>query len=431
MTKLALFLSSLFIQLVMYVGIYLRKIKMPRHFDEEIICVNELALLLGKKDVSNININRRLQLNDHENFSETHLNPPFSPSSTSRSNINGLYINEEQAALPISTAFVEYTYIIFWIMKDLFWSISTGDLGIRNLEFAIFSETIALFFGTVAFSVYCISAYIYRRHTLSFLDSITTLFWISANYVWMCGEFFLRYQNLELDDTTQGNDANTRVIATIFFSTGICIQIYVIIYLSITKFRKRKKNRRLYWTPSLDKVSFNFKRKVSKSYKGYSDISYDNTNPQADNNNNTNNNSINNNISNDNNNRDINKWTPSISVHSVTSSYSYNNNNHNNNHNHNINSTNNSNNRSNIESNNNTDIDGNTNLIQNGYLKSTDLNITTTTTCTTVTNNNNRNSRLNLNNNTNSTNNNTSSNNHDNDAYNEDDDGEEDVMVFL
>jgi hypothetical protein len=44
----------------------------------------------------------------------------------------------------------------------------------------------------------------------------------------MSGEFFVRYRNLELDDSTGGADNQTRIASSCLFCTGILLQIYVI-----------------------------------------------------------------------------------------------------------------------------------------------------------------------------------------------------------
>ena len=48
----------------------------------------------------------------------------------------------------------------------------------------------------------------------------------------MSGEFFLRYQNEELDDGDQGSDTNTRIASSCFFSLGLSLQILLILYLT-------------------------------------------------------------------------------------------------------------------------------------------------------------------------------------------------------
>jgi hypothetical protein len=142
----------------------------------------------------------------------------------------------------LTLAFIESGYIIFWIFKDLFWSFGTGDL---NTEFGsvVVYEILAMCFGFTALCVYLVTAYIYRRKTLRFLDSLTTIFWISANFVWMCGEFFIRYDNLQFDDANPGNDRNTRIASATLFVAGMLTQLYVVIVLYLRYRQKQQQGR--------------------------------------------------------------------------------------------------------------------------------------------------------------------------------------------
>lgn len=106
-------------------------------------------------------------------------------------------------------------------------------------------ESTAMFFGTVSILIYSVTAYICRRNIISFIDCITTICWISANYVWMCGEFFLRYNSLQYDDLTEHNDGSTRIASSCLFCFGISLQIIVTSYLLNNRYKflcvKRKK----------------------------------------------------------------------------------------------------------------------------------------------------------------------------------------------
>jgi hypothetical protein len=134
--------------------------------------------------------------------------------------------HSQQLNPPITLASIENAYIIFWISKDMFWSFGTGDLTPQR-DIAIVCEIFAMCFGFTALCVYLITAYIYRRRKLRFLDGLTAIFWISANYVWMCGEFFIRYHNLEHDDGDAGDDRSTRIAAATLFTAGFVTQLYV------------------------------------------------------------------------------------------------------------------------------------------------------------------------------------------------------------
>lgn len=230
-TKTFLFLIGWLSQIAMYVLIYCGKIPMPEQQDEDIVIRNEATLfLLGKQSytaamVSDVDA----MLDLEEEFPEYHDLDTFHTRS--------------QASPQITLAFIENAYIIFWISKDLFWSFGTGDLT-QGLDSAIIYEIFAMCFGFTALCVYLVTAYIYRRKKLRFLDSLTTIFWISANYVWMCGEFFIRYDNLQYDDATAGNDRNTRIASATLFALGFATQIYVSIVL-YWRYRKRQSQGRL------------------------------------------------------------------------------------------------------------------------------------------------------------------------------------------
>lgn len=204
--KLGLFTFGLAVQIVLYVGIAVGKIEMPRHFDDDTASSNELSLLLGTSAG---------ELVEGENEREN-----YSPG--------------------VSTAFFEYIYVVCWILKDTFWSLGTGDIETDNLSMAITLETVAMLFGFSALSIYTLTAYIYRKNLESFLDCLTTLFWICANFVWMSGEFFIRYKNSQFDDRDGGNDTDTRIAATVFFVLGLLIQIYIVLHMSFTILRRRR-----------------------------------------------------------------------------------------------------------------------------------------------------------------------------------------------
>jgi hypothetical protein len=217
--KTVLFFVGAITQISMYVLIYCNRMEMPADDDDDIVSRNEAQLLLrGGARVG------FAADSDH-----TTLNPNSTSSGSSQE-----HDHDQDVSYDITLAFVENAYIIFWISKDLFWSWGTGDLT-RGYIFAVSCESAAMGFGFLAMCVYLTTSYICRRNWVHFLDAITTVCWIAANYTWMCGEFFLRYNNLQYDDTTEGDDWTTRVGASVLFSTGIAIQLYVILHMSLKK----------------------------------------------------------------------------------------------------------------------------------------------------------------------------------------------------
>lgn len=176
--KTVLFAISVMIQIGMYSCIYWNIIKMPENYNEDIVVKQELQMLIsGKFTKKSLHTDASLFREDDVLSDES------------------LDITASTRQYYVSVAFVENSYIIFWSSKDLFWSWSTGEIAYGR-DYIITLESLSMFFGTISFCIYCITAYINRRNYILFIDCITILCWISANFIWMCGEFFLRYQNL-------------------------------------------------------------------------------------------------------------------------------------------------------------------------------------------------------------------------------------------
>ena len=207
--KEAFFSIGMTIQLSMYLLIYLRVVRMPEEEGEDMISKNEVQILLRRTNAARLAEADAMILRGER--------------------------SPEASSSDITLAFIENAYIIFWISKDLFWAWGTGDLS-HGRGLIILFESVALLFGTLSICIYMVTAYIYRRNHVRFIDSITTICWIAANFVWMSGEFFVRYRNLELDDSTEGADNQTRIASSCLFCAGILLQIYVISHLTAKKF---------------------------------------------------------------------------------------------------------------------------------------------------------------------------------------------------
>lgn len=124
----------------------------------------------------------------------------------------------------------EYLYLWPWVLKDLFWSWATGDFGDLKLFTEVTSESLAIIFGCSAMAAFTYVGVLYRHNLENFLDSVTSVCWVAANLTWMCGEFFIRYDNMELDDQTEQNDTITRIFSTMFFLIGLGIQFCIVMY---------------------------------------------------------------------------------------------------------------------------------------------------------------------------------------------------------
>jgi hypothetical protein len=221
--KTILFLISFIIQVLMYLGMYCRIIPSPEDFEVDIVARNEAHLLCyGRKSYESTPLE-----------SET---------------IDGLAEND-QVTLTIRTrsdnylmtiAIIENAYLVFWLFKDFFWSSACANFGFATDEKSttsrvIFYETGALLCGTATVSVVLVSAYLNRRHLNDLLDELTVIFWLSANFVWMCGEFFVRYKTGSRGDDDEGDDSNTRITSSVLFGLAFCIQAFVISRLYVSR----------------------------------------------------------------------------------------------------------------------------------------------------------------------------------------------------
>lgn len=87
----------------------------------------------------------------------------------------------------------ENFHVLLWLLKDIFWCADFRLLGT------------VLIFPTISLALYI--AWISRKSSHDFLPNLAVCCWISANSVWMIGEFFF-------NDTT-------RPFALGFFVIGI------------------------------------------------------------------------------------------------------------------------------------------------------------------------------------------------------------------
>lgn len=220
--KTILFLLSSLVQIVMYLLVYSRCILTPEDEEEDLISKNEAMLFFyGEKSFDQSN---------NSNGSGNSENSEGNARDALEDDDVTLQLQTTSSPYGLTLALIENAYIIFWVSKDLFWSWGTGDLT-KGRDLAIMFESMAMCFGSLSIFIYVLTAYLYRRNIVRFLDSITTVLWISANFVWMCGEFFIRYDNLRYDDEDAGNDGNTRILSAILFLLGILLQLYILIAL--------------------------------------------------------------------------------------------------------------------------------------------------------------------------------------------------------
>lgn len=100
----------------------------------------------------------------------------------------------------------ENLHIVFWLIKDLCWS----------LEFKI--GGIVMVIPTVLLAI--IIAYKTKDNTSDFIHNLAVCFWICANATWMLGEFF----TIEL-----------KPVAAVLFASGILIILTYYLFLLFSR----------------------------------------------------------------------------------------------------------------------------------------------------------------------------------------------------
>lgn len=264
--KTSLFSISLLVQLVLYLGVVSGRIAMPQNIDDDSEALSELAnierlcgcgrlrdtsLPMENSPIGHPNNHQLYETDTGSSFENIALHPNnTNTNSSSHSSNNNRSRNispnpkdsgNDHAHSVISIAYFENFYIALWVGKDVFWSMGTGDWeSVRETRLVLTLESIGLILGFFTLLTCLLTAYVYRRNTVTLLDSITVLLWVAANFVWMSGEFFIRFHNMEFDDSNEGNDRDTRIISTILFTSGIMIQFGVIAYLSAVKPRQHR-----------------------------------------------------------------------------------------------------------------------------------------------------------------------------------------------
>ena len=94
---------------------------------------------------------------------------------------------------------IENFHILLWLVKDICWVTLSETMGVIMIV------------PTISFAIYI--AWLSRKDKAELFHNLAVCFWISANSVWMIGEFFY-------------NDS-FREEATVFFVLGLlCIAWY-------------------------------------------------------------------------------------------------------------------------------------------------------------------------------------------------------------
>jgi hypothetical protein len=101
----------------------------------------------------------------------------------------------------------ENFHILLWLLKDLCWVTLSKVAGV------------VMIVPTLALAIYI--TYINRKEKAELAHNLAVCFWISANSVWMIGEFFY-------DDTTRSS-------AIIFFILGLLMMLFYYIPLLVKR----------------------------------------------------------------------------------------------------------------------------------------------------------------------------------------------------
>lgn len=214
-TKTIFLMIGVLVQLIMYTGIFARLVPVPGSDTPEDLIINNEAKLLCC---------RRRRTYEHTSISSDPID--FESDDLS------LDLDGHGSDFSLTYTYISNFYIVFWIVKDSFWAFGTGDFGFADIvnakDLVVFYEAGAMVAGALAIASVATSSYLVRRDVMLFLDHIVGILWLSANYCWMIGEFFLRYHNLDLDDGNEGDDMSTRIISCVLFSASFALQLYII-----------------------------------------------------------------------------------------------------------------------------------------------------------------------------------------------------------
>jgi hypothetical protein len=119
-------------------------------------------------------------------------------------------------SIPAKFRRIENLHILLWLLKDLCWALNLRVLGMIMI---IPTLTVAILITWQT-----------RKLTAELLHNLAVVLWITANCLWMTGEFF------GWDEGTFG----TRHLAIIPFSLGLLILVYYYLILAPGKRFKEK-----------------------------------------------------------------------------------------------------------------------------------------------------------------------------------------------
>ena len=131
-------------------------------------------------------------------------------------------MNDNQVySIPAKFRRIENLHILLWLLKDICWAL---NLKVAGLIMIVPTLTVAILITWQT-----------RRITAELLHNLAVVMWITANCLWMIGEFY------GWDEGKFG----TRHLALIPFGMGLMILAYYYIFLATGKRSEKKMQREM------------------------------------------------------------------------------------------------------------------------------------------------------------------------------------------
>ncbi|HRP57057.1 hypothetical protein [Agriterribacter sp.] len=119
--------------------------------------------------------------------------------------------NNDVYSIPGRFRRIENLHILLWLLKDICWAL---DFHVTGMIMIVPTLTVAI---TITWQT--------RKLIAELLHNLAVVLWITANCLWMTGEFY------GWDEGTWG----ARHLALIPFSTGLCVLAYYYLFLGHKK----------------------------------------------------------------------------------------------------------------------------------------------------------------------------------------------------
>lgn len=239
--KSYMFLAAICLQFLLYILIHLELVEMPRDESDKLY---GYSLADGSFHSLNSSVSENIQ-SDHRRLVDIDEEKEIETADIFPSH---------RYPMGFTLTFIENCYIVLWISKDYFWSWATGDFKINPIA-GVFTEGVSILFGVLSVSLFAYVTYCWRHHFVNMMDSLTSFCWLTANLIWMSGEVFIRYGNLQLDDFDQADDEIARLFSGLFFLFGLQIQVIVIFHEMVSSMKAQQRQREISNTYMLEMIA--------------------------------------------------------------------------------------------------------------------------------------------------------------------------------